>query len=351
MITTSLTVSTRLMNLFRMTICFSTMLACVCAGRTCAAPVSYSVKFDATWSQTSHPNAYPPGAHFSSLIGGVHNDQVAFWIPGGLASAGIEQMAEVGGTTALRNEVQAAINAGTAAAVIQGSGIPSPGSTTITVNVTLEFPLVTLVSMVAPTPDWFIGVHGFNLRDGGSWINEATVDLFGYDAGTEQGTGFSLSNPETVPPQPIALLDFPFMPDPKLGTFTFTRIFTGRGIGDYDDNGTVDAADYVIWRSSHGESGRNLPADGNLDGMIDAADFGIWKAHFGQSLAVGASTVSGVFALSTPEPVSACLLATAVICLSGSTRVLTCRCPREDKSFHVCDCGFDWRGDYVAEVL
>src|SRR5262245_40471842 len=100
-----------------------------------AAPIQYNVKFDATWSQATHPAAYPAGAHFSALIGGVHNDGVSFWTPGQLASAGIEQMAEIGGTTALRNEVQAAINAGTASTVIQGSGINSPGSTNVTVDV------------------------------------------------------------------------------------------------------------------------------------------------------------------------------------------------------------------------
>src|SRR5262245_46763810 len=93
------------------------LVACLCDVRASAA-ANYTVSFDATWSQATHPNAYPPGAHFSALIGGVHNDQVSFWSPGGLASVGIEQMAEVGGTSALRNIVQTAINAGTASSVI-----------------------------------------------------------------------------------------------------------------------------------------------------------------------------------------------------------------------------------------
>lgn len=190
-----------------------------------AATIQYNVKFDATWSQASHPGAYPSGAHFSALIGGEHSDAVSFWTPGQLASAGIEQMAEIGGTTALRTEVQMAINAGTASAVIQGSGINSPGSTTVTVNVSPQFPLVTLVTMVAPSPDWFVGVHGLDLRDGAGWNNQLTVDLYAYDAGTEQGTGFSLSNAATVPQQPIALLGAPFASgSPRLGTFTFTRL-------------------------------------------------------------------------------------------------------------------------------
>jgi hypothetical protein len=190
-----------------------------------AANIQYEVKFDATWSQATHPGAYPAGAHFSALIGGVHNDGVSFWTPGQLASAGIEQMAEIGGTTSLRNEVQAAINAGTASTVIQGSGINSPGSTTVTVDVSQQFPLVTLVTMVAPSPDWFVGVHGLDLRSGAGWTNQLTVDLFAYDAGTEQGSGFSLSNPATVPQQAIALLGTPFAAgSPWLGTFTFTRV-------------------------------------------------------------------------------------------------------------------------------
>jgi hypothetical protein len=204
----------------------TTSLAWICAaGAAKAATITYRVDFQATWSQQTHPNAYPAGAHFSSLIGGVHSDQVSFWTSGSLASAGIEQMAEVGGTTALRGEVQSAINMGTASAVLQGSGIASPGSTSLTFDVSSAFPLVTLVTMVAPSPDWFVGVHGLDLRDGLGWKSEVAVDLFAYDAGTEQGVGFSLSNPDTVPHQTIAPLGFPFaVGDPRLGTFTFTRL-------------------------------------------------------------------------------------------------------------------------------
>lgn len=198
---------------------------CCLAAHATSAPITYEATFTAMWSSQSHPGAYPAGAHFSALIGGVHSPSESFWTPGALASAGIEQMAEVGGTSALRNEVQAAINAGTASVVIQVGGIGSPGSTSLTFDVTAEFPLVTLTSMVAPTPDWFVGVHGFDLRDGGGWKQQATVDLFAYDAGTEEGVGFSLSNPETVPRQPIALLTSPLNASaPRLGTFTFTRI-------------------------------------------------------------------------------------------------------------------------------
>jgi hypothetical protein len=38
------------------------------------------------------------------LIGATHNANVSFWAPDELASPGIERMAEMGGTTVLRNE-------------------------------------------------------------------------------------------------------------------------------------------------------------------------------------------------------------------------------------------------------
>jgi hypothetical protein len=70
--------------------------------------VEYGVRFDATWSATSHPGTYPTGAHFSPLIGVTHNDQVTFWESGDIASSGIEQMAETGGTSILQSEFNAA---------------------------------------------------------------------------------------------------------------------------------------------------------------------------------------------------------------------------------------------------
>jgi lysophospholipase L1-like esterase len=60
--------------------------------------------------------------------------------------------------------------------------------------------------------------------------------------------------------------------------------------GDYNYNGEVDAADYVVWRDTLGEFGASLAADGNGDDQIDAADYNIWRADFGAS--AGPSTAS-----------------------------------------------------------
>jgi hypothetical protein len=56
--------------------------------------------------------------------------------------------------------------------------------------------------------------------------------------------------------------------------------------GDYNADGVVNAADYVVWRGSLGQTGVNLPADGNGNEKIDAGDFDVWRANFGQSAAI-----------------------------------------------------------------
>ena len=67
--------------------------------------------------------------------------------------------------------------------------------------------------------------------------------------------------------------------------------------GDYDHNGTVDPADYNVWRNSFGSS-IDLDADGNYNGVVDAADYVVWRKGVGAMLAgAGASSLTNV-----PEP-------------------------------------------------
>jgi hypothetical protein len=55
----------------------------------------------------------------------------------------------------------------------------------------------------------------------------------------------------------------------------------GGSAGDYNNNGAVDAADYVVWRNSLDQS-VTLPND-TTPGMVTAADYDVWKANFGKS--------------------------------------------------------------------
>lgn len=189
----------------------------------------YKVTFNATWSEETHPDDFPSNPHFSGLIGVSHNDKVSFWKEGELASLGIKNMAETGSKNPFNSEITAAILDKTAFKSISGGGInPSPGSLNLEIKVTEDYPLVTLVTMIAPSPDWFVGVDSVNLSEEGVFVDEKTVVLYGYDAGTDSGTTYNSANNPTNPPISIFKIEgYPFLYEDELvpiGTFTFTKI-------------------------------------------------------------------------------------------------------------------------------
>jgi hypothetical protein len=96
------------------------------------------------------------------------------------------------------------------------------------ITVSQRFPLVTLVTMVAPSPDWFVGVSALPLFDAGAWKDDIRVELFAYDAGTDSGVSFRSPDLESRPREPIArMTGFPFLGDsgvPPLGTFRLERV-------------------------------------------------------------------------------------------------------------------------------
>ena len=71
-------------------------------------------------------------------------------------------------------------------------------------------------------------------------------------------------------------------------------------------SGVVDAADYVVWRNTLGQSGTGLAADGNGNGIVDSLDDDVWKRNCGQALSGSAATIAG-FA-TVPEPTERILL-------------------------------------------
>jgi len=193
---------------------------------------SYTVTFTATWSATTHPADFPTSAHFSSLIGATHSDRVVFWRAGQLASAGIQAMAELGSTTPLSDEVAAAIDTGAARLLLSGGAIArSPGQVSLDLEIWVTHPLVTLVTMIAPSPDWYVGVADLPLLQNDRWVDSLTVELRGWDAGTDDGSTYIAMNAPSVPHVPISpLVDGPFEVGgsvPPLGTFTFVRRSAG----------------------------------------------------------------------------------------------------------------------------
>ncbi len=174
----------------------------------CGEDADYTVVFTSSWSGDSHGTDYPGNPHFSGLIGLTHKTDVSFWQVGVLASAGTVLMAETGAKTGLLTEYTQAVSDKNGENILSGGGInPVPGKTSsLEFAISPEFPLVTLASMIAPSPDWFVGVSGLTLCQQGQWVTELTVPVVGYDAGSDNGTTYTAANEATDPFESISIL-------------------------------------------------------------------------------------------------------------------------------------------------
>ena len=124
-------------------------------------------------------------------------------------------------------------------------------------------------------------------------------------------------NPSGVPsPANLSIFNLVVAEDNMLFLDDLSAFGIAHPSGDYNQNGVVDAPDYVLWRKTLGQAGANLVADGNGDGKIDDGDYDIWRANFGKSIALGA-TGSGSGAVPEPATLSLTLLAACGLLLLG----------------------------------
>ncbi|MXW00271.1 MAG: hypothetical protein F4X59_00160 [Holophagales bacterium] len=215
---------------------------------------SYRLTFRGTWTRSATPGGVPGSAHFSPLIGAVHNHQVSFWEPGGRASRQMERVAELG----IQRDLRALMDRNPHVLEVlekepQRSGT---ASASIEFEADRDHSFVTLVTMIAPSPDWFVGVSARSLLDdSGRWVDDLEVDLFPYDAGTEEGAEFSLDNPATVPQGTIASIrGMGKFTDAPMARLTFERLDPNepepRFTGDIAAEPVGDSGVIVFWRGS-----------------------------------------------------------------------------------------------------
>jgi hypothetical protein len=100
--------------------------------------------------------------------------------------------------------------------------------------------------------------------------------------------------------------------DTTLFKVEFTTTAVAPGVpGDYNNNGVVDAADYVLWRK-----GGALQNEVDNPGTVNTADYTAWRARFGNNSGSGAS----LSAAAVPEPQSILLFIAGVAGLAVSRR-------------------------------
>ena len=166
-------------------------------------------------------------------------------------------------------------------------------------------------SLLSGNADW-LSLDDQNI---GSWLeaNPTSNSLNEFFAGAgattlNPGQSYNLGNPfNEVGGTKDLVLQFALANDltPRLGTVQYGSISAGVP-GDYNGNGTVDAADYVLWRN--GGPLANDPTPG-----VQPADYAFWRSHFGNTSGSGSADLARASAV--PEPAS-CLL---VILAAGAS--------------------------------
>ncbi|HEX5471535.1 MAG TPA: hypothetical protein VFW73_06595 [Lacipirellulaceae bacterium] len=94
------------------------------------------------------------------------------------------------------------------------------------------------------------------------------------------------------------------------GQLVASSTFATPLAGDYNNNGVVDAGDYVLWRKKFG-SGTSLPNDDTAGVGLD--DYARWRSHFGDSLSASGSGGDVVAGSAVPEAPTFALCSGALV--------------------------------------
>ncbi|XP_037506897.1 spondin-2 [Rhipicephalus sanguineus] len=213
----------------------------------CRGLAQYRVTLATAWTASRFPKQYPqwrPPAQWSQLFGVSHNASVHVWREGRLAGEGLRQFAEHGHVGRLSSQL--AQGFGGVLDVFHGPAIAKgSGASSAAFFADARHSKVTAMSRLVPSPDWFVGVDGIELCEGGRWRDLLLVDAQLLDAGTDQGLTFTAPRWPSQPPENVTRITArsPSHPGsafhythleklPRIGVFQFRKLHEYASHGD-----------------------------------------------------------------------------------------------------------------------
>ena len=137
------------------------------------------------------------------MIGASLNAKYSIFAVGRRPTPGLEHLSEEGKHSPLDTEIRTAIDQGNALMLFESGGLKNwKDSMVATVRVDPAHPLVDVVNMVAPSPDWFTGATNVNLDENGAWVARKTLTLPAYDSGGDDGKTYKAPDRDTNPKKP-----------------------------------------------------------------------------------------------------------------------------------------------------
>ncbi len=182
------------------------LVACTKSGSTeqLFSEAVYKVTYTGKWRMPTF--VVPANVHFTPIVGMVHNKDAYLFKVNQLASLGVENVAEAGNSIALSAEMDSIIAEKKAIHANFIYPFNYDGSMSANLYVNSNFSYYSFISMIAPSPDWFVGLSQFNLWQNNKWIADTTINIPVYDAGTENGDIFGYDSPATIPQQTVQIL-------------------------------------------------------------------------------------------------------------------------------------------------
>ena len=169
---------------------------------------TFELTFDITWSAQTAPHEFPAaGGHLSRLIGATHRQRYSMFRDGHTASSGLEALAEIGRPDILKAELADAQRRNRVGTIFELPRLDKvPGSMKAIVETTKEYPLLSFVTMLAPSPDWFTGLSAVPLLIDNQWVATADHQLVAWDAGSDSGRTYVAPNADTQPRESVRLV-------------------------------------------------------------------------------------------------------------------------------------------------
>jgi len=156
---------------------------------------SYKVTFEPDFTTEFHATDYPDDASFDGLFLMAHGNTTSLFTEGSLATPGLKLYAEEGDMSTLISEHSGGQDENQTTVVSTTDDIGPTEVKSFTINVTPNTTLLSFVTRISPSPDWYLGMDSFNLvTTENTLVEEATIRLHAIDAGTDEGETYASEN-------------------------------------------------------------------------------------------------------------------------------------------------------------